>query len=93
MQYTIYTHIYKQLFFRRRRSGKLSLLAFGGRVKRKPNFAVQVEPLNTLELPLDDHIDPLNPTTTDNEYIAVTTFGAEEKKGDFMCFVSVQRLK
>ncbi len=49
-------------------------------MKRKSMFGVTVDPLNTLELTLDDHIDPLNPTI-DNEYIAVTTFAAKEKKG------------
>ena len=48
----------------------------GGRVKQKSLLVVTVDPLNMLELPVDeDIIDPLNP----DDDIGVTTFIVEEK--------------
>ena len=50
----------------------------GGRVKQKSLLVVTVDPLNMLELPVDeDIIDPLNP----DDDIGVTTFIVEEKQG------------
>ncbi len=67
--------------YRRQRSGKYAtfgIMIGGGKVKRKSLFEVTVDPLNTIELPLDeDIVDPLNP----GDDIGVTTFTVEEKQG------------
>ncbi len=53
----------------------------GGRVKQKSLFVATVDPLNILELPVDDDIiDPLNP----DDDIGVTTFIVEAKQGLFL---------
>ena len=70
-------------FFRARRSGKHSFsgLTFGGgRVKHTSHFAVKVDPLTPLDIPLDDHIDiTLNPDA--NMYVGVVTSSFSKERG------------
>ena len=69
-------------FFRARRSGKhtFSGLKFGvGRVTRKSLFTVKIDPLNPLDIPLDDHIGTLTPDA--NMYVGVTTSSFSKERG------------
>ncbi len=49
-------------------------------MKSKPLFSGTVDPLTTLELPLED-IDPLNTISNTDDAVAVTTFISNEKQG------------
>ncbi|XP_064386538.1 sushi, von Willebrand factor type A, EGF and pentraxin domain-containing protein 1-like isoform X2 [Halichondria panicea] len=70
------------ILVRARRSGKHTFSSFafgGGRVTRKSLFTVKVDPLTSLDIPLDDHIDTLTPDA--NMYVGVTTSSFSKEGG------------